>query len=167
MEATAVYAIFLGATFLLWMLVTAGLSIFRLLYSYGLCYLPKHLVNRQLPQPPRGHAMITRLYLLLMSLYLAGNVTTIFFGSSTLEHVKKRTGYLAIANITPLGLIRRPNMLVDSSGVPHREQARLHKWLGLIVLVHGTTHCGINLSKKQHSLTGTIADIPTFRSEMI
>ena len=111
--------------------------------------------------------MLTRLDLLLVSLYLAGNVTAIFFGNSTLEAVKIRTGYLAIINIMPLGLIGRPNTLVDSSGIPHREQARLHKWLGLVVLIHATTHCGIALSKKQHGLTGIIVGIPTSRSEMI
>ena len=167
MEATAVYAISLGAIFLLWMLITAGLSISRLLYSYGVYYLSKHLVNRQLPQPLRGRAMLTRLDLLLVSLYLAANVTAIFFGNSTLEDIKKRTGYLAIVNTMPLGLIGRPNTLVDSSGIPHREQARFHKWLGLMVLIHATTHCGIALSKKQHSLTGTIVGIPTLRNEMI
>ena len=167
MEVTAVYAISLGAIFLLWMLVTAGLSISRLLYSYGVYYLSKYLVNRQLPQLLRGYTMLTRLDLLLVSLYLAGNVTAIFFGNSTLEDVKKRTGYLAIINIMPLGLIGRPNMLVDSSGIPHRVQARFHKCLGLMVLIHATTHCGIALSKKQHSLTGTIVGIPIFRSEMI
>ena len=167
MEVTAVYAISLGAIFLLWMLVTAGLSISRLLYSYGVYYLSKYLVYRQLPQPLRRHTMLTRLDLLLVSLYLAGNVTAIFFGNSTLEDIKKRTGYLAIVNIMPLGLIGRPNMLVDFCSVPHRVQARLHKWLGLVVLIHATTHCGIALSKKQHSLTGTIVGIPTPRSEMI
>ena len=153
MEVTAVYAISLGAIFLLWMLVTAGLSISRLLYSYGVYYLSKYLVNCQLPQLLRGHTMLTRLDLLLVSLYLAGNVTTIFFGNSTLEDVKKRTGHLAIVNIMPLGLIGRPNMLVDSCSVPHRVRARFHKCLGIMVLIHATTHCGIALSKKQHSLT--------------
>ena len=149
LEVTTVYAISFGAIFLLWMLVTTGLSISRHPYSYGVYYLSKHLVNRQLPQTLRGHAMLTRLDLLLLSLCLAGNVTAIFFGNSTLEDVKKRTSYLAIVNIMPLGLIGRPNMLVDSSGIPHREQAKFHKWLGLIVLVHATTHCGIALSKKK------------------
>ena len=167
MEVTAVYAISLGAIFLLWMLVTAGLSISRLLYSYGVYYLSKYLIYRQLPQLLRRHTTLTRLDLLLVSLYLAGNVTAIFFGNSTLEDIKKRTGYLAIVNIMPLGLIGRPNMLVDSCSVPHRVQARFHKCLGLMVLIHATTHRGIALSKKQHSLTGTIVGIPTSRSEMI
>ena len=116
LEVTTVYAISFGAIFLLWMLVTTGLSISRHLYSYGVYYLSKHLVNRQLPQTLRGHAMLTCLDLLLLSLCLAGNVMAIFFGNSTLEDVKKRTSYLAIVNIMPLGLIGRPNMLVDSSG---------------------------------------------------
>ena len=136
-------------------------------YSYGVYYPPKHLVNHQLPRLLRRHTMTTHLDLLLMSLYLAGDAMATLLRSPTLEHVKKRTGYLVIVNIMPLGLIGRPNLLVDSSGVPHKEQAGFHKWLGLMVLIHVTTHCGIALSKKQHSLTGTIVGIPTSRSEMI
>ena len=105
MEVTAVYTISLSAIFLLWMLVTAGLSISRFLCSYGVYYLSMYLVYRRLPQLLRGHTMLTRLDLLLVSLYLAGNLAAIFFGNSTLEDAKKRTGYLAIVNIMPLGLI--------------------------------------------------------------
>ena len=118
MEVTAVYTISLSAIFLLWMLVTAGLSISRFLCSYGVYYLSMYLVYRRLPQLLRGHTMLTCLDLLLMSLYLAGNVTTIFPGNPILEDVKKRTGYLAIIKIMPLGLIGRPNMLVDCCSVP-------------------------------------------------
>ena len=66
--------------------------------------------------------IFTRLDLLLMSLYLAGNVTAIFFRSSTPEHVKERAVYLAIVIIMPLGLIGRPNMLVDSFGAPQESK---------------------------------------------
>ena len=61
--------------------------------------------------------MLTRLDLLLASLYLAGNVTAVFFRNLMLEDVNQRTGYLAIVNIMPLGLVERPNMLVDSFGL--------------------------------------------------
>ena len=54
MEVTTVYAISFGAIFLLWILVTTGLSISWRLYSYGVYYLSKYLVNLVPVGPVKG-----------------------------------------------------------------------------------------------------------------
>ncbi|KAF8533983.1 hypothetical protein BDD12DRAFT_459059 [Trichophaea hybrida] len=157
MDATTVYAISSGALVAFWTFITFGFTIFRLLYSYFAAYLSRYILHHQLPRLLRRHTSATRLDLLLLCTYVAGNVTAIFADGSTLEGVERRTGHLALINLIPIGLIGRPNVLVNSGRILYSMQARFHKWIGMMVLAHSTTHSAIALCRNQRSLPGLIA----------
>lgn len=140
MNITHWYAISLGAlvaSFLSYRLYFFALST---AHVYGGRLALKYLVYPQIPKLLRGEGTITRLHVLIILIYITGNIVCTVSGVTNFVQLRTRLGLMSLVNLMPLCLGGRITFLGDLCGLSYENYSRIHRWIGRITILHGLLH---------------------------
>ena len=150
-DITQWYAISLGCL--------VGLPIIgRLFFSitivriYGTFYLRKHITYPQIHRYWRRSGKVTRLDLLVLFTFLAGNALCLAINVKGVPEFIERLGLISIINLIPLSLGANMNLIVSLCGIRLPTYAKLHRWLGRVAIVEGLIHVTVAVSYRRPNL---------------
>ncbi|KAJ3550716.1 hypothetical protein NPX13_g11462 [Xylaria arbuscula] len=102
---------------------------------------PLLIERRRWPAVTRSHAV-------LVSLYLAANITALFLFSNGTIDIQARSAVLAVVNIAPLPFVGHVNTLGDCLGLSTAAYLLGHRTIGTAAMLHAFVHTGIALASQ-------------------
>ncbi|KAI5794682.1 hypothetical protein FPQ18DRAFT_327910 [Pyronema domesticum] len=159
MHSTIIYTIVGGSLVVLWPFYCLIFLVLRWFFSLCSFWIAKYLSTPLLSRLIRGDSAITRMHLLLLFLFVTGNIVAVLSEGLTLDGIRTRTGHLALANMIPVALLGRPSVFVDFCGIPYDERALLHRWIGTMVFIHSVTHSAIAFQKGSQAPSAYIVSV--------
>jgi hypothetical protein len=106
---------------------------------------------------------VTRSQAIIIALYAAANGVGMGLFTRGREEVGLRSGLMATANLIPLFMGGRTNIIADSLNVSLRTYYLLHYWIGRLVVLQALIHIGLAAPAASKGLAGSgfvVSDVP-------
>jgi hypothetical protein len=139
MDITKVYAIIIGSSFGLLLLINSLPLIVRLV-KYLSPLVSKHLIYRYVLRRHRLLGPWSRAGILVQLIYVAGNICCLKFWDTTTSQAGLQAGTLAIVNLIPLFADPHLGTLADLLGLNLRTIQYIHKSAGITTVVFIIIH---------------------------
>ena len=109
-------------------------------FSY---FLLRHLVYPNTLRRSAWVSSLTRLEMLLLCFYVAGNALCMGVGVESTAEAATRSGLLSVINLIPLFAGLWLGLVADLLGVSLRSQLLLHKYMGMITTIQGAFYSAV------------------------
>ncbi|KAH6696622.1 hypothetical protein BKA61DRAFT_682836 [Leptodontidium sp. MPI-SDFR-AT-0119] len=139
MDTSHIYAIALGGSFLLLLLINSLPMIIRLI-KYLSPLFSKHLTYRYTVHRHRLLGPWSRAGILIQLIYIAGNICCLKFWNTTISRAGIRAGTLAIINLIPLLAVPHLSTLADLLGVTLSTCHQIHRSAGVMAVLLSIFH---------------------------
>jgi hypothetical protein len=143
MDASLIYAIIVGGAFVLFLLRHVHKLLLALLWSRKLLRFFRRHIFPALIKRNRALPTITRLNVLLQTIYWAGTIVCNFVGISGISEGSSRAGMLALVSLVPLLFSDRLSFAADILSLSHRTYLQIHKAIGIMAVLQLTAHIAL------------------------
>lgn len=140
MDVTQWYALALAAVAIFYVSFYILRLVVGLFVTYIALYFLKHLYYPPITRSIRAVKNISRFEVLMVTVFLLGNIVCITWSKPSMDTIVSRTGMITVVNLIPLALGNRLNMVASRCGIGTQQYERLHRWLGWIATAEGLTH---------------------------
>ena len=154
MDLTQWYAVALGGLIALLFLSHRILLMIRIALSYAASCL-KRKYHPQVHRYVRGSEKATLFDAGLIVAFVVGNVICFTLEVKDVATLVKRSGVICTINLVPLALGEHMNMVASWCGLSLGAYARIHEWLGIVVIVKGLVHTAAGAASQKLDLHTT------------
>jgi hypothetical protein len=147
MDTSLVYAIVMGGSFLLLLLIN-GLPLIARLIRYLSPLVSKHLIYRYILHRHRLLGPWSRADVLVQLIYIAGNICCFDFWDTTISQVGLRAGTLAMINLIPLFAVSHLSTLADLLGVTLSTFRQIHRSAGVMAVMLTIFHALVMIASQ-------------------
>jgi hypothetical protein len=140
MDLTLWYAVALSSLIVLLFLSHRISLMSRTALSYVASCLLKRKYHPQIHRYVRGSEKATLIDVGLIVAFVVGNGFCLIFRVKDVASLVKRSGVICTINFAPLALGEHMNMVANWCGLSLGAYARIHEWLGVVVLVEALVH---------------------------
>jgi hypothetical protein len=134
MDITKIYAIIIGGSFGLLLLIN-GLPLITRIVRYLSPLVSKHLIYRYILHRHQLLGPWSRAGVLVQLIYIAGNICCFKFWDTTISQAGLRAGTLAIINLIPLFTGPHLSTLADLLGVTLSTFRQIHRSAGVTAVM--------------------------------
>jgi hypothetical protein len=175
MDISLIYAIIMGGSFLLLLLIN-GLPLITRIVRYLSPLILKHLIYRYTLHRHRLLGPWSRADILVQLIYIAGNICYFEFWDITISQVGLRAGILAIINLIPLFIVPHLSTLADLLGVTLSTFRQIHRSAGVIAVLLTIFHLLVMIASQpsfpldlpQNKFTVIVSSLlPTFSANTL
>jgi hypothetical protein len=161
MDITQCYAVALGGVVALFIIAKTFLTIFKYTRTYAKFYFLKYVYYPQIHKLLRGSEKTTGFDVLLIVVFLVGNVLCTTIRVKDIHGLTGRSGLMSIINLMPLSLGGHMNLIASRCGIRLGAYSRTHRWLGRVAIVEGLIHtvAAVSLRKSDLRMPSDIAGL--------
>ena len=147
MDISLIYAIIIGSSFGLLLLINS-LPLIARLVRYLSPLVSKHLIYRYILHRHRLLGPWSRADVLVQLMYIAGNICCFEFWDTTISQVGLRAGTLATINLIPLFAVPHLGTLADLLGVTINTFRQIHRSAGVMAVMLTIFHVLVMLASR-------------------
>ncbi|KAI9855644.1 MAG: hypothetical protein M1813_009690 [Trichoglossum hirsutum] len=152
MDITQWYAVALGGLVSLSIIYYLLSSIVKIAHTYAASYFFKHVFYPQVHQFIRGSDEMTRFDVVLIVVFLIGNILCTTIGVEDISSLTKRAGLMSTINLMPLSLGGHMNFVASRCGIKLESYGRIHRWLGRAAIAESLVHVAAAASSQKPNL---------------
>jgi hypothetical protein len=147
MDISLVYAIVMGGSFCLLLLINS-LPLITRLVRYLSPLVSKHLIHRYILHRHRLLGPWSRADVLVQLIYIAGNICCFEFWDTTTSQAGRRAGTLAMINLIPLFAVPHLSTLADLLGMTLSTFRQIHRSAGVMAVMLTIFHVLIMIASQ-------------------